>query len=46
MPASMCGALYHDKYTGNNHFQLLPPVEKCNNCTRVGYFNTDSESFF
>lgn len=40
MPASMCGALYHDKNTGNNVIQPLPPVKK--SCgTRVGYFNTD-----
>lgn len=40
MPASMCGALYHDKNTGNNVIHPLPPVKK--SCgTRVGYFNTD-----
>jgi hypothetical protein len=40
MPASMCGALYHDKNTGNNVIHPLPPVK--NSCgTRVGYFNTD-----
>jgi hypothetical protein len=40
MPASMCGALYHDKNIGNNVIHPLPPVKK--SCgTRVGYFNTD-----
>jgi len=40
MPASMCGALYHDKYLGSNYTTPLPPVPI--NCgTRVGYFDTD-----
>ena len=46
MPAAMCGALYHDKFLGSNYVEPLPPLEKCNNCTRIGYFNTGSESFF
>ena len=37
MPASMCGALYHDKIIGSNYVELLPPVP--NNGTRVGYFD-------
>jgi hypothetical protein len=41
-PASMCGALYHDKNTGNNFVKPLPPVNP--NCgTRVGYFTTDDQ---
>jgi hypothetical protein len=41
-PASMCGALYHDKNTGNNFVKPLPPVNP--NCgTRVGYFTTDEQ---
>ena len=40
MPASMCGALYHDKNTGNNIIQPLPPVKNSSG-TRVGYFNTE-----
>lgn len=38
MPASMCGALYYDKKTGDNYVQPLPPVQ--DNGTRVGYFTT------
>ena len=39
-PASMCGALYHDKFLGDNSVKQLPPVNS--NCgTRVGYFTTD-----
>jgi len=42
MPASMCGALYHDKKTGDNYVKLLPPVNP--DCgTRVGYFTTDEQ---
>ena len=40
MPASMCGALYHDKVIGNNYVKPLPPINpECGN--RVGYFDTD-----
>lgn len=39
MPASMCGALYKEKFTGSNHVYPLPPVNS--NCgTRVGYFTS------
>ena len=42
MPGSMCGALYHDKNTGNNYVKPLPPVNP--DCgTRVGYFTTDEQ---
>lgn len=42
MPASMCGALYYDKKTGNNTVEPLPPVNP--DCgTRVGYFTTDEQ---
>ena len=41
-PASMCGALYHEKYLGSNYVKPLPPVDP--NCgTRVGYFTTDDQ---
>ena len=41
-PASMCGALYYDKNTGNNYVKPLPPVNP--DCgTRVGYFTTDDQ---
>jgi len=41
MPASMCGALYKDKYLHTNYITPLPPVN--NNCgTRVGYFSTSA----
>lgn len=41
-PASMCGALYHQKKTGNNYVKPLPPVNP--NCgTRIGYFTTNEQ---
>lgn len=41
-PASMCGALYHEKKTGVNYIKPLPPVgTDCG--TRVGYFTTDKQ---
>lgn len=41
-PASMCGALYHDKKTGDNYVKPLPPINP--DCgTRVGYFTTDEQ---
>lgn len=46
MPASMCGALYHDKIIGSNYVEPLPPVKNCDDCTRIGYFSSDSASFF
>jgi hypothetical protein len=42
MPASMCGALYHDKHIGNNDIKPLPPV-KTDSGTRVGYFTTNEQ---
>ena len=40
MPASMCGALYHEKQLKTNYIKPLPPVNP--NCgTRVGYFTTN-----
>ena len=42
MPASMCGALYHDKNTGDNTIKPLPPVD-ANSGTRVGYFVTNEQ---
>jgi hypothetical protein len=40
MPASMCGALYHDKQVGNNYVTQLPPINP--DCgTRVGYYSTN-----
>ena len=39
-PASMCGALYHEKQLMTNYVNPLPPVNP--DCgTRVGYFTTD-----
>lgn len=38
-PASMCGAYYNSKKTGDNYVKPLPPVEP-NSGTRVGYFTT------
>lgn len=41
-PASMCGALYHDKNIGNNYIKPLPPVNPlCG--TRIGYFTTNKQ---
>jgi hypothetical protein len=41
-PASMCGALYHEKNLGANYVKPLPPVNP--DCgTRVGYFTTDDQ---
>ena len=40
MPASMCGALYHEKKTGSNYIEQLPPVNPTSG-TRIGYFTTD-----
>ncbi len=40
MPASMCGALYHEKKIGSNYIEQLPPVNP-NSGTRIGYFTTD-----
>jgi len=39
MPASMCGALYHEKFIKSNYVKPLPPVNP-NSGTRVGYFAT------
>jgi hypothetical protein len=40
MPASMCGALYHDKKLKSNYIEPLPPLNP--DCgTRVGYFDTN-----
>jgi len=41
-PASMCGALYHDKIIGDNYVKPLPPVLS-DSGTRVGYFTTDEQ---
>ena len=39
-PASMCGALYHDKFLKSNYVEPLPPLNP--DCgTRVGYFDTN-----
>jgi hypothetical protein len=40
MPASMCGALYHEKFLKSNYVEPLPPLNP--DCgTRVGYFDTN-----
>lgn len=39
MPASMCGALYHDDKPRSNIVTPLPPLNP-DNGTRVGYFDT------
>lgn len=39
-PASMCGALYHEKQLMTNYINQLPPINP--NCgMRVGYFTTN-----
>ena len=41
-PASVCGALYHEKKLGDNYIKPLPPVST--DCgTRVGYFTTNEQ---
>lgn len=42
MPASMCGALYHDKFIESNYITPLQPVNP-NSGTRVGYFATEKQ---
>jgi hypothetical protein len=42
MPASMCGALYHEKKIGSNYVTPLPPLNPSFG-TRVGYFDTDKQ---
>jgi len=40
MPASMCDALYNEKFLKSNYTEPLPPLNpECG--TRVGYFDTD-----
>ena len=41
MPASMCGAVYHDKFIQSNYIKQLPPVKVKSDATRIGYFNSD-----
>jgi hypothetical protein len=40
MPASMCGALYHEKQTDSNYTVPLPTIDPSVG-TRVGYFKTN-----
>lgn len=42
MPASMCGALYHSKETGDNSVKILPPINP-DQGTRIGYFTTKGQ---
>lgn len=42
MPASMCGALYHEKFIKSNYVNPLPPVNP-NSGTRIGYFATGKQ---
>jgi hypothetical protein len=42
MPASMCGALYHDKKISSNYIEPLPPIYQ-NEGIRVGYFDANSK---
>jgi len=40
MPASMCGAMYHEKHIKENYVKPLPPINP--DCgTRIGYFTTN-----
>ena len=42
MPASMCGALYREKFLQSNYINQLQPVNpECG--TRVGYFSANSQ---
>lgn len=40
-PASMCGALYHQKDLGSNTITPLPPASDVG--TRIGYFTTNDQ---
>jgi hypothetical protein len=40
-PASMCGALYHERDLGSNYVNPLPPVSGSG--TRIGYFTTNDQ---
>lgn len=40
-PASMCGALYNDKFIKSNYVEPLPPVNPKSDGPRIGYFNSD-----
>ena len=42
MPASMCGALYHERFIKSNYVKPLPPVNP-NSGTRIGYFATEKQ---
>lgn len=42
MPASMCGALYHDTKIASNYIKQLPPVNT-DSGTRIGYFDTNTQ---
>lgn len=44
-PASMCGALYHEKQEASNYVKPLPPVNP-ESGTRVGYFSTDDNLLY
>jgi hypothetical protein len=39
-PASMCGALYHEKQLKTNYVKTLPPVPLNGTETRVNYYNS------
>lgn len=41
MPGSMCGAFYHEKYTGSNYVKPLPPLNPLCNGPRVNYYRTE-----
>ena len=41
-PASMCGALYHEKQLKTNYVKTLPPVPVNGTETRVNYYNSTS----
>jgi hypothetical protein len=45
MPASLCGALYHEKQLKTNYVDTLPPVPLKGNVKRVGYFNSNTMPF-
>jgi len=42
MPASMCGALYHEKFIKSNYVKPLPPLNPSKG-TRVGYFTISKQ---
>ena len=44
-PASICGALYHEKQLASNYTTILPLVPEIKNDVRINYYNTACNLF-